>query len=201
MALVVKSHREILSYASREPSFISSLTPLPFDKTAPPIVKAMLQASIEAGVGPMAAVAGAIAERVGKALIQLSPRDVIVENGGDCFIHSINDVSVGVYGGKAAPLSRPVIVKIRKHQLPICVCTSSSSVGHSLSFGKAHAATVFAREGAFADAVATAIANALKSPADIEPVLTRWGKHPKVIGLVAIVENAIGFQGDIEIVG
>jgi ApbE superfamily uncharacterized protein (UPF0280 family) len=201
LATVVKLHNEILNYASREPSFISSLTPLNFDRTAPSIVKAMLLAAIEAGVGPMAAVAGAIAERVGKMLIPLSPHDVIVENGGDCFIHSTGDVIVGIYGGKSARLSRPVTVKIRNDQLPICVCTSSSSIGHSLSFGKAHAATVFAKDGAFADAVATALANGLKSPSDIKPLLSRWGKHPGVIALTAIVDNAIGFQGDIEVLG
>lgn len=197
--LVIKSHNEIMKYASRNPSFLSSLVPLPFDNTAPPIVKLMLRAAIEANVGPMAAVAGAIADRIGRMLMPLSPESVIVENGGDCFIHANNDVFVGIYGGKGAVISKPITVKVRRDQLPISVCTSSSSIGHSLSFGRAHAATVFARDGAFADAMATAIANSLKGPASIEPVLSRWGKHPEVIAVVAVVGNSIGFYGDIEL--
>jgi ApbE superfamily uncharacterized protein (UPF0280 family) len=199
LATVIKSHNEILAYAGREPRFLSALTPLPFDDTAPPIVKTMLRAASEAGVGPMAAVAGAIAERVGKMLMNMSPSDVIVENGGDCFIYSTENVVVGVYGGKKARLAKPIMVKLRRDQLPISVCTSSSFIGHSLSFGKAHAATVFSKDGAFADAVATAIANSLKNPSDIEPVLNRWGSHPKITAIVAIVEQFIGFYGDIEL--
>lgn len=200
-ALVVKSHNEILQYASRNPSFIPSLTPLPFDSTAPRIVKAMLRAAIETDVGPMAAVAGAIAERIGEMLLPLSPGNIIVENGGDCFIHSEHDIFVGIYGGKNSRISKPIKVKIRYDQLPICVCTSSSTSGHSLSFGKAHAVTVFSKDGAFADAASTAIANALKHPSHIEPVLSRWGRHHKIIALVAMVGNSIGFYGDIEIAG
>ncbi|MEJ5300819.1 MAG: UPF0280 family protein [Thermodesulforhabdaceae bacterium] len=199
LALVIKNHNEILSYASREPRFLSSLTPLPFDDTAPSIVKTMLRAAIEAGVGPMAAVAGAIAERVGMNLIELSPSEVVVENGGDCFIYSTENVIVGIYGGKQARLKKPIMVKLRKDQLPISVCTSSSFIGHSLSFGRAHAATVFSKDGAFADAAATAIANALKSSSDIEPVFNRWKAHPKVTALVAVVDQSIGFYGDIEL--
>lgn len=197
--LVIKSHNEIMKYASRNPSFLSSLVPLPFDNTAPPIVKLMLKAAIEANVGPMAAVAGAIAERIGRMLMPLSPESVIVENGGDCFIHANKDVFVGIYGGKQAAISKPITVKVRRDQLPISVCTSSSSIGHSLSFGRAHAATVFARDGAFADAMATAIANALKDPSNIESVLSRWGKHPEILASVVIVGNSIGFYGDIEL--
>ncbi|MCX7823634.1 MAG: UPF0280 family protein [Syntrophobacterales bacterium] len=199
-ALLIQSHNEILRYAARNPSFIPSLTPLPFDNTAPPIVKTMFKAALEAGVGPMAAVAGAIAERVGRMLIPLSPRNVIVENGGDCFIHSDEDLFVGIYGGREFKIPRPLAIRIRRDQLPICVCTSSSTVGHSLSFGKAHAVTVFAKNGAFADAVATAVANSLRDSSQIEPILYEWGKRPEIIAMVAIVGDAIGFLGDIELV-
>src|SRR4030042_2838806 len=86
------------TYIHQNPRFKDSLQPLDFDSMAPPVVQAMIQAGRIAGVGPMAEVAGAIAEPVGKDLSAFSP-DVIIENGGDLFIVCHETLMVGIYAG------------------------------------------------------------------------------------------------------
>ncbi len=196
---VIKSHQEIMGYASRISNFLHSLLPLPYDPLAPPMVRKMLKASEKAGVGPMASVAGAIAERVGQRLLRCKSSEVVVENGGDCFLYSNDDLVVGIYGTFSSILGKPLMVKLRSDQMPLCVCTSSSQIGHSLSFGRADVATVFARDGALADALATAFANALRKAEDIEPLL-REKFSEEVIGVVVAVDNVLGIKGDLELV-
>jgi len=163
---LVLKYRDILErYIERYPSFLTSLKPLPIDEDAPHIVKAMLKAADKTGVGPMASVAGAIAESVGAELLSFSP-EVIVENGGDIYLKSLGKRSIGIYAGKS-PLSGKIRLEIAGADTPLGICTSSGTVGHSLSYGKADAVVVLSKSAALADAAATAIGNLLKQPNDI----------------------------------
>ncbi|MFA5389675.1 MAG: UPF0280 family protein, partial [Candidatus Omnitrophota bacterium] len=83
--IVGKYRQEIEKYIKQRPEFATSLEPISMDLSAPDIIKEMIRASEAAGVGPMAAVAGAIAEFVGKELLKYSGQ-LIIENGGDIFI-------------------------------------------------------------------------------------------------------------------
>ncbi len=95
----VRRHRHYLEqYIRMFPGFSRSLEPMPADPLAPPIIREMLKAANTSGVGPMAAVAGAMAEFVGRDLLQFSP-EVIVENGGDVFLARSTDVRVGLFAG------------------------------------------------------------------------------------------------------
>jgi ApbE superfamily uncharacterized protein (UPF0280 family) len=159
----------IEAYIGSSPDFLNSLKPLPHDALAPPIVREMIGAGMAANVGPMAAVAGAIADHVGRDLLEYS-RNVIVENGGDIFMHCTSDIRVGIFAGRSA-LSNRIALKIRKEEMPLGVCTSSGTVGHSLSFGKADAVRVKAGTACLADAAATAIGNRVKDKTDIQTAL------------------------------
>ncbi len=196
--LILEYRGHIESYISMYPEFARTLLPWQINHPAPPIIREMADAGRTAGVGPMAAVAGAIAEFVGKGLLTLS-NEVIVENGGDIFIRSDDPLTIGVFAGKS-PLSMKIGLKLASQSKPIAVCTSSGTVGHSLSFGKADAACVISDCCALADAAATAVCNRVKSKADIRSAIHFGKQIDGIRGLLIIVEDKIGAWGEIEIV-
>ena len=138
------------------------------------IIKEMADAGEKAGVGPMAAVAGAIAEHVGSGLLKHSD-EVVVENGGDVFLKLDNPVTIGIFAG-TSPLSLRMGICVESREKPISICTSSGTVGHSLSLGKADAVYVVSDYCSLADAVATSIGNRVTSKARIQPAID-FGKH------------------------
>ena len=179
------------------PRFLESFVPVAVADDAPEVVRAMADAGAAAGTGPMAAVAGAIAERVARALEPLSA-EVIVENGGDTFIMGTRGRRVLLVAGDS-PLSGRVALAVDGATLPVAVCTSSGKVGHSVSLGSAHSATVVAPDGALADAVATALGNRVHGPDDIERALTWACAVPGVTGAVVIAGDRIGALGEIRL--
>ncbi|MEI8173057.1 MAG: UPF0280 family protein [Deltaproteobacteria bacterium] len=196
---VYKHRAYIESYIKYCPDFLTSLTPLKDDFFAPDIVRDMLKAANLANVGPMAAVAGAIADYVGRDILLLESKNVIVENGGDIFIRTEEQVTVGVFAGDS-PLSYKVRIKIRPEQMPVGICTSSGTVGHSFSYGRADAVCILAKTAAIADAAATAIGNIVKQKKDIRKALNRGRKIKEVSGILIIVGDQLGACGDIELV-
>lgn len=185
-------------YIAHHPEFLLSLVPLPDDRLAPPIVREMLAAGQACGVGPMAAVAGAIAEAVGRALLQES-REVVVENGGDCFLRVESPLQMGIFAGPSV-LSERLALRIRPEQTPVGVCTSSGTVGHSLSFGRADAVTVISPSAAVADAAATRIGNQVKKRSDINRALAVAPEIEGVLGAVIIMGDRVGAWGEVELV-
>ncbi len=191
-------HRGVVeAYIQRFPEFSTTLAPWPITGPAPLIIRDMAEAGQKAGVGPMAAVAGAIAERVG---VDLTPHvdEVIVENGGDVFIHADRPVTVAIYAG-ASPLSLRIGLTIHPGGEPAAVCTSSGAFGHSLSLGKADAVCVVSNSCSLADATATAAGNRVKSAKDLEAALAFGKGIEGVSGMLAILGEKIGAWGDVEL--
>lgn len=185
-------------YIAQHPEFLQAMTPLPEDQFAPPMVKEMLAAAQKCGTGPMAAVAGAVAEQVGLALLEESS-EVVVENGGDCFIKMNSSLQVSIFAGRSG-LSESVALKVLPEGTGLGVCTSSGTVGHSLSFGKADAVTVIAPSAALADAAATMICNQVQSESDIQGALAFAQKIEEVRGVIIIFGDQIGAWGEVELV-
>jgi len=195
--LVMKYRRQIERYIEQNPEFLTSLIPLPVPEKAPHIVLEMIEAGQKANVGPMAAVAGAIAEFVGRDLLEFSP-EIIVENGGDIFLKINHKRVAGIYAG-SSPLTGKIGLEIDPQGTPLGICTSSGTVGHSLSIGKADAVAAIASSAALADAAATAICNMIKKPADINPAIKSGRKISGLKGLVIIMGGDIGVWGDIKL--
>jgi len=196
-SLILKYRDQIESYIEENNDFLTFLEPLRMDKKAASIVQEMLVYSKLAGVGPMAAVAGAIAEYVGKELLKQCSQ-VIIENGGDVFLKTEKDIRIGVYAGDS-PLSNKIFINIKKSQTPIGICTSSGTVGHSLSFGKADAVIISSSSAILSDAVATAAANLVKTNKDFKNAIN-FAKNVKGIkGILIILKNNLGVWGDLEI--
>jgi hypothetical protein len=145
----------------------------------------------------MAAVAGAIAEFVGKSLLKYST-EVIVENGGDIFVSAAEEIIIKIFAGES-PLSEKIGLKVLPSEMPLGVCTSSGTVGPSLSFGKADAVTIVSPSTALADAVATAVGNRVKKSNDIPFSLKVAASLPGIKGVVLIVGEKMGVWGNIEL--
>jgi ApbE superfamily uncharacterized protein (UPF0280 family) len=195
----LRHHREQLeSYIRDVPAFLGALTPLAVPPRAPLVVRMMAEAGFAAGVGPMAAVAGTLAQLVGQHLLKRSP-EVIVENGGDVFCRVARDRVIALDAG-TSPFSWTIGIKVTRGMGEVGVCTSSGTRGGSLSFGRADAACAVAGSAALADAAATAIGNAVQCPDDIGIGLQVAEAIPGLRGAVIIVGEHIGAWGDIELV-
>jgi len=198
MQLVFDSRGQIESHIGMFPEFAKTLRPWRVDGPAPVIIRAMAEAGRNAGVGPMAAVAGAVAEYVGTGLLS-DTGEVIVENGGDIFIMENGPVTVGIFAG-ASPLSLKLGLRFEQAGQPFAVCASSGTVGHSKSMGRADAVCVASESCPLADAVATAVGNRVESERDIENAIKFGKKISGVTGVVIIVGEKIGAWGDLEVV-
>jgi len=196
--LVFESRHQLETYISSHPEFKTSLLPLKQDPYAPPLVREMINASAKVHVGPMAAVAGAIAQHVGEGLLNLTDQ-VIVENGGDIFLKASRPVTVSIFAGRS-PLSGRVGLMVPTRQMPLGVCSSSATVGHSLSLGIADAVCILSPSAVLADSVATAFGNRIRKKKDLESIAGWAGQVEGILGGVVIVGAAIAAWGDIELV-
>ena len=196
--LILAYRGQIEHYSKQFPGFQTTLAPWMVSGPMPGIVRDMAVAGLAAGVGPMAAVAGAIAERVGRRLLADSAQ-VIIENGGDVFIKAASPVTVALYAARS-PFSMRLGVRIDSREKALCVCTSSGTVGHSLSLGSADAVCVISPSGSLADASATALANRVKAESDIQATIEKAREMTGVLGLIIIKDSKIGMWGGIEIV-
>ncbi len=194
---ILRYRYQLEQYILGHPEFFHSLIPLGDDEFAPPIVRRMIWAARCAGVGPMAAVAGAIAEAVGQDLLRESP-EVIVENGGDIFLRSSKEVNVGIFAGPS-PLSLRIGLRVPGAEHPQGVCTSSATVGPSLSFGRADAVCVLAASAALADGAATAVGNLVRSPLDLERGLEKARSIEGLTGVVIILGEKMAAWGQIQL--
>jgi hypothetical protein len=194
---VIKHRNSIEEYINNKPIFLASLKPLQEDPRAPAIVRKMLKYSKESGVGPMASVAGAMSEFVGMDLLKYSD-NVIIENGGDIFIKTHKIIKVGIYAADS-PLSMKVAIRVLPEETPLGVCTSSASVGHSMSFGIADAVCVTSKSAILADAAATYVGNKVRKKEDIKRAIENGLEIKGVIGIVVIVGEAMGVAGSIAI--
>jgi ApbE superfamily uncharacterized protein (UPF0280 family) len=195
---VLTCRNYIETYINLHPEFATSLIPLQNSGPAPRIIRNMIKAAELAEVGPMAAVAGAVAATAGTALLPYSS-EVVVENGGDIFIKSDSKTIFSIYAENSV-FSMTTGIRVEKRDTPYGMCTSSGTLGHSKSFGKADAVTVLADSCPLADAVATALGNRVKTATDIKTAIDTGKAIPGVQGIVIIKGDNIGLWGDLKLV-
>jgi ApbE superfamily uncharacterized protein (UPF0280 family) len=196
--LIFESRHQIESYIHTHGDFLTALEPYPEDPYAPPLVKEMIECTREVGVGPMASVAGAIAEYVGRHLLEKT-NQVIVENGGDLFLKANRPVTVSVFAG-TSPLSEKIGLVIPPRLMPLGVASSSGTVGHSLSLGKADVGCVVSPSAALADAAATALCNRIRGPKDLSRI-EEWARNLEgIVGALVILGDKLATWGQIELI-
>jgi len=187
---------EYINYKDRR--FLAALKPVTVEFASHRIIKEMAGQSAKANVGPMASVAGAIAQFLGRDLLAKGFRDVIIENGGDIFMKSSRPVKVGLYAGKNKSLNK-VNLKIQPEQTPLGICTSSATIGHSVSFGNADNVVIIASSAVLADALATAVCNKVKSADDIKRAIEFGSSIRGVKGIIIILGNILATWGKVEL--
>lgn len=195
---VLDCRNTIETYTRLNPDFASSLTPIETPGPVPGIIQKMIKAALSANVGPMAAVAGMVAEYTGTRLITHSS-EVLVENGGDIFVKSDTETIFSIYA-ENSPFNLTTGILVPRRSQPFGMCTSSGTLGHSKSFGKADAATVLAGSCPLADATATALGNMVNSEKDIQPAINMGKSIKGVQGIVIIKGESIGLWGDLKLV-
>ncbi|MDD4893960.1 MAG: UPF0280 family protein [Candidatus Omnitrophica bacterium] len=191
--------RNIEGYIAKDRRFLTALKPLEVELSAAPIVKRMAQAAKLANVGPMAAVAGAIAEFLGRDLLKKGHKDIIIENGGDIFIAASKARKVGIYAGKSKIWNR-LSIQIKSEDTPLGICTSSGKIGHSLSFGLADAVTILSKNASLADAAATAVANRVNSQSDLQKAADFAKSIKGISGVIIIIKRHLISWGKVKFV-
>ena len=195
--LVEKYRSQLEETIEKNPDFKTSLSPLDLE-SGHRMIREMLEKSRLAGVGPMAGVAGAVAEHVGREFLAHTEA-LIVENGGDVFMRSRTDRTVLVYAGEGSPFKDRVRILLAGREEPFGVCTSSASVGPSKSFGHSDAVVVIARSVITADVFATALGNRVKSPDDLEPAIEYSSTIPDVTGVLILIGDRMAASGEIRL--
>lgn len=190
---------EIEDYINKDRRFLTALKPLEVELNAAPIIKEMSMYTKQANVGPMAAVAGAVAEFLGRDLLKKGYKDVIIENGGDIFLKITKTRNIGIYAGESK-LWNHLKLKIKPKDTPLGICTSSGTIGHSLSFGSADSVVILAKNASLADAVATATCNRVDSRQSLELALNFARSIKGVSGAVIILGNNLVSWGKVEFV-
>lgn len=196
---VEKLRALLKGYIALNSNFLTALTPLPFDPKAPPLAQEMLKAAQDFNVGPMASVAGAIAEQVARYLVKYSS-NVLIENGGDLYLFSTQARTIGLLANPKEGLH--LGIRLRTNQFPCAFCTSSGKIGHSLSFGQGDLVGVLSKSGAKADACATFLGNLLRKYEDIPHILkiSKKLKSKGIDGVIIQLDSYFGAWGDFEFV-
>lgn len=193
---IKRNRQELELYVRANPKFLHTLTPIAAPEN-PPVVRLMAIAAEKANVGPMAAVAGAIADLAVEDMTRIGCEVAVVEDGGEIFAVSNRPVDVAVAAGEE-PLSKRF--GFRLTEFPIGIATSSGRFSHALSFGDAEAAVVFCKKAALADAAATAIGNVVKgedAQLGIQAGLSRGMSIEDVDGVIIIYKGQVGTAGKI----
>lgn len=196
--IVYNYRKDLISYMDKNREFKESFSPIPIDEKAPEIAHEMMRKSAITGVGPMAGVAGAIAEYTGKELLNYSS-EVIIENGGDIFMSSPEDRVMAVYAGRS-PLSGKLKIRLIAEKMPFGIATSSAVVGHSISFGKADAALIISHDAILADCAATGMCNLAKSAEEFTKAIDYARSIKGVLGALVILGDKMAVWGDVELV-
>ncbi len=211
---IVTQRLRLKNYINIHPEFLTSFEPVQIREKCnefkygkkstthepPLIVKMMARAGRKGNVGPMAAVAGTISQLCMGFMIENGAEYVIIDNGGDLALKTDTDVKVGLYAGESS-LSGQIGFKIENEKTPMGICTSSGTVGHSISFGRSDSVTVFADETSIADALATSIANFALGETDHDAVqncIERAEEFKKLMqGVLIVVGENAGTLGKI----
>ena len=197
--LQVKELRhQMEQYLLTDPIYGKTFVPCSIQPNAPAIVNIMADAARRAGVGPMAAVAGAFAETTGRYLLEkYAIRELVIENGGDIFLKVEKPLILLIYAGNSV-LSDKIAIEIPAGETPLGVCTSSATVGPSVSLGKTDATMIACRNTALADAFATTFGNMVKSVEDLQEAINKTQQFAEILSAVIICQDKIGIRGKFE---
>ncbi len=189
--------RETLEkYITAHPQFKTSFSPVTLLPNAPDVAKRMAEASLSTGVGPMAAVAGTMAQLAAESARKAGAEETVIDNGGDLFADLHKPLTIALYAGHCEAANN-LCFKIKPEDSPLAICSSSGRMGHSTSLGECDLATVISPNASLADAAATLAANCVKNSGDINPTLEKIHSIPGVKGVIIVTDGTFGMIGNI----
>jgi ApbE superfamily uncharacterized protein (UPF0280 family) len=191
---IVRQRKSLEDYIENHPDFRHSFEPIELHTDAPEVAKRMARAARLVGVGPMAAVAGAMAQFACQAGLEAGAQEAIVENGGDIYLQAVEPVIIALDTG-TAELSYRLAFSLQANDTPISICSSSGQMGHSKSLGKCNLATVVAGDAALADAAATQAANLVNTVEEVDPALKQITAIEGIEGVMIIKDDRVGLAG------
>ena len=201
---IVHQRRILEGYIDRHPAFRPALEPVELRPDAPEVAQRMARAAKLVGVGPMAAVAGAMAQCAAEAGLRAGATEAIVENGGDIYLKAAEPVIIGLHAGTVSignggPASIETLARLafslQPHDTPISICSSSGKMGHSRSLGECDLATVVAKDAALADAAATLAANLVRTVGEVAAALERIAAVEGIDGVMIVQNDHVGLAG------
>lgn len=195
-AEVVCQRRILEDYIARHPDFGRSFEPLELPDDAPPIAQRMARAARLSEVGPMAAVAGAMAQCAAEAGLAAGAKEVIVDNGGDIYLRTTEPVIIGLDSG-GTELADRLAFSLKANDTPLAICSSSGRMGHSASLGQCDLATVVSKDAALADAAATRAANLVHSVEDVDAAMEQIIGIEGVDGVIIVKDERVGLAGQL----
>jgi hypothetical protein len=192
---IFESRKVLERFIEDDPFFRTTLEPYAESETAPPLIRRMCEAARAAKVGPMAAVAGSVAEAAVEAMVLAGSTHALVDNGGDIAMVLDREVDIGIYAGRSR--FSELAFRFEPVDRIMGICTSSATVGPSISFGIADAAIVISENVALADACATMLGNRVVSNDDalLTDSVTRVMEVEGVSGCCAMVGDKIAMKG------
>jgi len=195
-AEIIRQRRILGEYIDLHPDFVDSFEPIELRADAPEVARRMARAAGLVGVGPMAAVAGAMAQLAAEAALEVGVSEVIVDNGGDIYLRVAKPALIGI-GTGTAELADRLAFSLVADDTPVSICSSSGQMGHSTSLGKCNLATVVAKDAALADAAATQAANLVTRVEDVDSALERIAGIEGIDGIVIVKDDRVGLAGDL----
>ena len=193
-AEIVRQRRILEDYIALHAAFGRSLEPVALLSGAPEVARRMARAARAVGVGPMAAVAGAVAQCAAEAGLRASAPEAIVENGGDIYLKAAEPVIIGLQAG-TAELGDRLAFALEADDTPIAICSSSGKMGHSMSLGQCDLATVVAKDAALADAAATLAANLVRTVGEVDAALEHIAGIEGIDGVMIVKNDRVGLAG------
>jgi len=198
---ILQQRRELERFVRWHPYFVVTLDRYELEEDergvhgeAPEVVRRMIEATSNFSIGPMAAVAGALAEFAVEAMRDAGASYAMVDNGGDIALLTDRELLVGIHAGQS-PFSNKVALRLGPSSSVRGICTSSGTVGHSISFGIADAATVLSPSATLADAAATALGNAVTSPESAATAFDAISHVPELEGALVICKDVLATWG------
>jgi ApbE superfamily uncharacterized protein (UPF0280 family) len=193
---IIHQRNLLEDYIKKHTEFQHTLEPIDVDTNAPEIAVRMARAGSCLGVGPMAAVAGAMAQSAAEAALNRGAREVIIDNGGDIFLKITQPAVIALYPG-TPELTDRLAFSVQAHESPLAICSSSGRMGHSQSLGLCNLATVVARDAALADAAATQTANRVRSVEDVDSTLEYILGITGIDGVMIVQNDHVGLAGQL----
>ena len=175
--------------------FLTTLEPYDPEPSSQRIIRRMCAASAAAGVGPMATIAGVIAQEALEAMVSNGCRHGWVDNGGDIALITERPATLEIFSD---PESRNACaLELEPTDEIIGVCTSSGTLGHSVSFGNADVALAIADDAVLADALATAIGNAVTDKKSLSTCFDKFKSMDGFRAGLAMIEGSISMHGKV----